>query len=54
MKRFSKNRLDSLVLSSEAIEFIKNKLHGKSNKETKISKREVDELKKYFLFNFQF
>ncbi len=51
---FLKNRLDSLVLSSEAIEFIKNKLHGKSNKETKISKREVDELKKYFLFNFQF
>ena len=45
---FLKNRLDSLVLSSEAIEFIKNKLHGKSNKETKISKREVDELKKIF------
>ena len=47
---FLKNRLDSLVLSSEAIEFIKNKLHGKSNKETKISKREVDELKKIFSF----
>ena len=45
---FLKNRLDSLVLSSEAIKFIKNKLHGKSNKETKISKREVDELKKIF------
>ena len=45
---FLKNRLDSLVLSSEAIEYIKNKLHGKSNKETKISKREVDELKKIF------
>ena len=36
---FLKNRLDSLVLSSEAIQFIKNKLHGKSNKETKISKK---------------
>ena len=47
---FLKNRLDSLVLSSEAIKFIKNKLHGKSNKETKISKREVDELKKIFSF----
>ena len=47
---FLKNRLDSLVLSSEAIEFIKNKLHGKSNKETKISKREVDELKRIFSF----
>ncbi|MCH1559916.1 MAG: FAD-dependent thymidylate synthase [Alphaproteobacteria bacterium] len=47
---FLKNRLDSLVLSSEAIKFIKNKFHGKSNKETKISKREVDELKKIFSF----
>jgi len=47
---FIKNRLDSLVLSSEAIKFIKNKMHGKSNKETKISKREVDELKKIFSF----
>ena len=47
---FLKNRLDSLVLSSEAIKFIKNKMHGKSNKETKISKREVDELKKIFSF----
>tara|TARA_B100000902_G_C27221597_1_gene869989 strand:+ start:366 stop:1292 length:927 start_codon:yes stop_codon:yes gene_type:complete len=45
---FLKNRLDSLVLSSEAIKFIKNKFHGKSNKETKISKREIDELKKIF------
>ena len=47
---FLKNRLDSLVLSSEAIKFIKNKFHGKSNKETKISKREVSELKKIFSF----
>ena len=47
---FLKNRLDSLVLSSEAIKFIKNKFHGKSNKETKISKREIDELKKIFSF----
>jgi thymidylate synthase (FAD) len=47
---FLKNRLDSLVLSSEAIKFIKNKFQGKSNKETKISKREVDELKKIFSF----
>ena len=47
---FLKNRLDSLVLSSEAIKFIKNKFHGKSKKETKISKREVDELKKIFSF----
>ena len=47
---FLKNRLDSLVLSSEAIKFIKNKFHGKSNKETKISKREVDELRKIFSF----
>lgn len=47
---FLKNRLDSLVLSSEAIKFIKNKFQGKSNKETKISKREIDELKKIFSF----
>ena len=45
---FIKNRLDSLMLSSEAIKFIKNKLHGKSTKGIDISKREIEELKKTF------
>ena len=38
------------VMEPKFLKFIKNKFHGKSNKETKISKREVDELKKIFSF----
>ena len=38
----------NFIATKDKIKFIKNKFHGKSNKETKISKREIDELKKIF------
>ncbi len=45
---FIDNRLKSLMLSSKGIEFLKNKLHRKSNNNIDISKRELEALKKVF------
>lgn len=45
---FIENRLKSLMLSSKGVEFLKNKLHGKSNNNIGISRRELEELKKVF------
>ncbi len=45
---FIENRLESLMLSSKGVEFLKNKLHGKPNNKTGISRRELEELKKVF------
>jgi thymidylate synthase (FAD) len=45
---FIENRLKSLMLSSKGVEFLKNKLHGKSNNKIGISRRELEELKKVF------
>ena len=49
---FLSNRLDSLTLSSDAVKYIKNKIHGRANKSLKISKREIGELKRFFQFRF--
>jgi len=48
---FLKNRLNSLTLSSEGINFIKNKLNNKNVDESSLSKRELDTLKKIFDIN---
>ena len=42
---FVKNRLSSLTLSSEAIEYIKSKLKKRKAVQPKISKRELQTLK---------
>ena len=48
---FLKNRLNSLTLSSEGINFIKNKLNNKNVDESSLNKRELDTLKKFFDIN---
>jgi len=45
---FIRNRVNSLTLSSEAIEFLKMKIKNKKSSKTKINKRELDNLKKIF------
>ena len=45
---FIRNRVNSLTLSSEAIEFLKMKIKNKKSPKTKINKRELDNLKKIF------
>jgi thymidylate synthase (FAD) len=45
---FIKNRMDALTLSSEGIKYIKSKLHKKRVDTSKISKRELENLKKIF------
>ena len=45
---FIKNRVDSLTLSSEAINFLKAKLKNKNTNKTLISKRELENLKRIF------
>ena len=45
---FIRNRVNSLTLSSEAIEYLKMKIKNKKISKTKINKRELDNLKKIF------
>ena len=45
---FIRNRVNSLTLSSEAIEFLKMKIKNKKSSKAKINKRELDNLKKIF------
>ena len=45
---FTRNRVNSLTLSSEAIEYLKMKIKNKKISKTKINKRELDNLKKIF------
>ena len=45
---FIRNRVNSLTLSSEAIEFLKMKIKNEKSSKTKINKRELDNLKKIF------
>ena len=45
---FIRNRVNSLTLSSEAIEYLKMKIKNKKSSKTKINKRELDNLKKIF------
>ena len=45
---FIRTRVNSLTLSSEAIEFLKMKIKNKKSSKTKINKRELDNLKKIF------
>ena len=45
---FIRNRVNSLTLSSEAIEFLKMKIKNKKSSKTKINKRELNNLKKIF------
>ena len=45
---FINNRMDALTLSSEGIKYIKSKLHKKRVDTSKISKRELENLKKIF------
>ena len=45
---FVKNRLSSLTLSADAIEYIKQKLNNKKVSNSKISKRELQTLKEVF------
>ena len=45
---FTRNRVNSLTLSSEAIEYLKMKIKNKKSSKTKINKRELDNLKKIF------
>ena len=45
---FIRNRVDSLTLSSEAIEYLKMRLKNKKNTKTNVNKRELENLKKIF------
>ena len=45
---FVKNRLSSLTLSSDAIEYIKQKLNRKRASDSSLSKRELQTLKEVF------
>ena len=45
---FIRNRVNSLTLSSEAIEYLKMKIKNKKISKAKINKRELDNLKKIF------
>ncbi len=45
---FINNRLNSFTLSSQAVEYIKNLIHGRPNKNLELSKRELNEIKKIF------
>ncbi len=48
---FILHRLENINLSKNGIQYIKNLIHGKENKNTKISRREQDELKEKFGLN---
>ena len=45
---FVKNRLSSLTLSADAIEYIKQKLNRKKVSNSKLSRRELQTLKEVF------
>jgi thymidylate synthase (FAD) len=45
---FVKNRLSSLTLSADAIDFIKKKLNRKKVSDSNLSKRELQTLKEVF------
>ncbi len=45
---FLQNRLNALTISSDGIDFIKSLIHGKSKSSAKISKRELETIKKIF------
>ena len=45
---FTRNRVNSLTLSSEAIEYLKMRLKNKKNNKANVNKRELENLKKIF------
>jgi thymidylate synthase (FAD) len=47
---FVSNRLKALTLSSEGVDFLKSVIHGKKFQSNKISKRELENIKKIFNF----
>lgn len=51
---FVSNRLKALTLSSEGVDFLKSVIHGKKFQSNKISKRELENIKKFSTFNFYF
>ena len=48
---FIRNKVGSLTLSSDAVNYLQSKLNDKSFDESKVSKRELDNLKKIFDLN---
>jgi len=45
---FVKNRINSLTLSSDAIQYLKMKIKNKKNGKSTLGKRELENLKKFF------